>query len=777
MVEDEAEFQVGDKIGPYKVLQNPQHQSIVGDKAIPLGRGGMALVYLVEQQMGEGLTIQRALKILAPKAKIRDRREMAGQSGGKHSFLQEILAISSFTHQNLVKIIDAGQHSNRTPYFVMEYVKGADLKTLLTPGNEHFDKWKKRANDNPYLIIKMAQQICWPINYLHSEEEFFHFDIAPKNIFLREVDDRPHILVGDLGVGRRVPSVLNDPLAKVFISGTRDYTPREIHPYLNSEIELCKLQKFASYWDVFAIAAVTEEMMLAYDLKSNPDLHATRLLCERMKEFGEHFTARKASNELDRLLPAHVLTAGVEELSTDAAGKRQYVNIPLYPAPISKRVEALINHPMYARLQLAPQLLLVRSGLPGGVHTMYEHALGSYALMIRCLSKLLSKPKFRVYFSKKEIEEALLAVLLFKLPSFPLDRVFLAVVQGSKKAIDKRELFNLFFERSAGDNSDGNISLRKTIENNFPEADLESVLNILFASNETLVPYQKMISSMLRSSIDVRVIDYLVRDSHHTGIPAGLGIDVGNIIENLVWTNKNLGVGISREGVFSVEHLLCARYWMFSRVYWNQQNRAISTMLRHVIYPMIAGNLDPTSFIRKLMDVDEARALQILSSEWKNTISYKDADGSIIQLLQRPRPWLYQSILELFAKNWTERQMKLCEEKAQTPEQLEMLSEKFYRQTSLRDSLMRDTILFDLTSERPFKLGEDILVSFDERDPNAERPLSDASEIVNALPKAFANSAARLRVFCHPKIARDRSLVKKIRIEARSFLNSEFPAT
>jgi uncharacterized protein len=767
--EQEIEFQVGEKIGSYTILQKPEHPP--EGVAVPLGRGGMAKVYLVEQELGPRLTIRRALKLYAPKDKIANRRQDAGQSAGRHSFLQEIEAISSFTHQNLVKIIDAGQHLSDTPYFVMEYVEGADLRTLLTSNNDHFIKWKKRATDSPFQIIRMAQQICWPINYLHTEEEFFHFDIAPKNIFVREVSGRPHMLVGDLGVGRRVLSSLPNPKAKVFISGTKDYTPADVLPYLNQEIEMGELQRFAAYWDVFAMATVIDEMITAYDLATHPDLEATRQLCQRMKNRAERFSARKTSDELERLLPAHVITAGVEELSTDAVGRRRYVNIPLYSAPISDRVHAILNHSMFSRLQLSPQLLLVRSGLPGGVHTTYEHVIGSYALMIRCLTKLLSKPRFRVFFSQKEIEEALLVVLLFKLASFPLDRIFLSVVQESGKAISARELFNEFFDRPVGD-----ASLRKEVESHFTEVDLESVLTIMFGAENNLVPYQKMILSLLRSSIDVRVLDYIVRDSHHTGIPAGIGIDVGNIIENLTWTNTNQSVGISRDGVFAVEHLLCARYWMFSRVYWNQQNRAITSMLRHVLFSMVMGNLDPKSFVRKLMDVDEARALRILSSEYNNTAPYEDAGGSILELLQQPRPHLYQSILELFARNWSLSQIELCEEKARTPAQLHALGERFLEHTALRGQLSRSDILFDLTNEQPFKLGEDVFVSLENRDGGDEIALQRASEIVRVLPRAFKESAVRLRVFCHPKIANDKATVKKIRDEAKSFLDSEFPA-
>ena len=226
---------------------------------------------------------------------------------------------------------------------------GPPLLDLFSPEYPQFAVWKSRAQEDPYLVLRMARQLCWPIAHLHSYR-FFHFDIAPKNIFVREVGQKPHMILGDLGVGQTVPG-LDDPSLKtmlgIFVGGTREYTPAILHEYLNfKEKKLAPaplLAKYAQFWDVFAIATVLEDMIKAWDLSEHRDLVATKILCKRAKNFEEGFDALRLTNELERLLPAQVLTAGVEELSSDAVGKRTNVAIPLYSVSLSDRVEQIVQ--------------------------------------------------------------------------------------------------------------------------------------------------------------------------------------------------------------------------------------------------------------------------------------------------------------------------------------------------------------------------------------------------------------------------------------------------
>ncbi len=767
-------FKNGTRIGNYELICKSGTKNN-NRRVQPLGSGATSVVYLAKQNLAGEQTILRAVKLFFPSRDLRRKQRAGGLSYGEHNFLAEIGAVASLTHQNIVKIIDSGympvsddKKVVQAPYFVMEHIEGPTLEQLLEPGATEAAPWVSRARQMPHLIIYLAQQMCRALVYLHSRQRF-HFDLAPKNIFVREVNGRPHLIIGDLGVSRTVPplsEIAPDSPDTIFIAGTRAYTPEVLQDRRGTNVPIRFLSQHAAYWDLFALGKITLELMEGWQVDQKEELEALRIVCRKILE-GQYGTAEHVSSEFDRLLPIHVLTAGVEELSTDAFGGRTYVSLPSQSVPISERVEAVINHAALTRLQSVPQLLLYRTITPGGVHTVYEHVLGSYGLMLKCLTKLLSQPKFRANFSTKELEEALVAVLLTRIASFPLDRVLFSFDRYGSG--EKKRKYESILDRMYGKEK----PLRSVVSELFRECDLDSVLSILCDKPEARTPYQNLIGSLLASSLDVRVMDYLARDSHHTGVPAGSGIDVSNIIENMYWPESSNGIAIRRPGVFAAEHLLCARYWMFVRLYWNIPNRAVTAMLRHVVSNILDNTHISREFLsRALSEVDEMGALNVLAQHWRLTGGHSGRGTAILELLQQSRPRTYKLLLERFVKNWGPdiEQNRRAVRKVEGLESrgLEDLRKDFLSVSSVAARLHESELLFDVPREFPRKLGEDILVKVEDR----ETPLAIASDIARILPDAFFDNGVRVRVFHHPDVAED--VVAKLRMEVSDFLDRRF---
>ena len=99
---------------------------------------------------------------------------------------------------------------------------------------------------------------------------------------------------------------------------------------------------------------------------------------------------------------------------------------------------------------------------------------------------------------------------------------------------------------------------------------------------------------------------------------------------------------------------------------------------------------------------------------------------------------------------------------------LEELSEEFSKSSAYSRQLQESRLLFDIPSEHPLKLGEDILV---ELDRNRAVPLYEVSEIANTLPIAFQSTAIRLRVFYHPSLSAD--VVDNLGQEVREFIEGK----
>ena len=589
--------------------------------------------------------MKRALKLFSPTDEVKNKRAAVGETYGKRHFFDEIAAISNITHQNIVGIVDAGVHGDN-PFFVMDYVDGPTLESLLGD-NEEARSWADRAKADPHLVTRLAQQICWPLAYLHSNRRF-HFDIAPKNIFMRSTHGKPHLLLGDLGVSRHLPPLdqIIDREKMIFVAGTKKYTPPMFESYRKTNsAPLGKLAEIAAHWDMFALGKVILEIIDVWKLEDKRELQALKLLCNRMMS-NSALTADQVSSALERLLPAHVLTVGIEELSTDASGRRRYISIPLGPVPTSERVRDVLDHPVVNRLQLVPQLLLYRSVTPGGVHTAFECLLGSYGMALRCITKLLAEPRFRESFSPKEHEETLVATLLSRVDKLPLDRI-IRLVKPDQPGDRRQRLSKLLSETH-----DGSAGLRELLVRQFHHADIDAVVDTLAGDTPDLKPYQVFTRSLIESSISARAMDYLQRDALHTGISAGSGIDAANIIESLRWSTTDNKLGIARAGVFSAEHLLCARYWMFARLYWNTSNRAITAMLRHVIWSILSSHqISPDYLTNQFSGQDEAGVLHALDVHWNATVGHGRSPSTIMGLLKRPRPKPYKQLLERFSRN------------------------------------------------------------------------------------------------------------------------------
>ncbi len=161
-----------------------------------LGRGGMATVYLAEQQ---SLGREVALKVLNP--------ALAADADFAERFLREARITGAFRHRHLIAVFDAGR-SGEHLYLAMEYVAGGSAATL-------------RGGD-PLLIRRCLLEIALALAYAH-ERGIVHRDLKPDNILIREDGS---FLLSDFGIARSSQSTraLTAPEAAI---GTPSYMSPE----------------------------------------------------------------------------------------------------------------------------------------------------------------------------------------------------------------------------------------------------------------------------------------------------------------------------------------------------------------------------------------------------------------------------------------------------------------------------------------------------------------------------------------------------------------------
>lgn len=141
-----------------------------------IGKGGMGIVVKGYDEM-----LQRtvAIKILSP--------HLAQDETTVARFLSEARAAASLQHPNIITIYEAGEDKGLY-YFVMEFVNGKDLATVL----------RERGSLSVEETLVIAEQIASALDYAH-QRGIIHRDIKASNIMVT-VDGL--VKVTDFGIAR-----------------------------------------------------------------------------------------------------------------------------------------------------------------------------------------------------------------------------------------------------------------------------------------------------------------------------------------------------------------------------------------------------------------------------------------------------------------------------------------------------------------------------------------------------------------------------------------------
>ncbi len=142
----------------------------------PLGRGGMATVYLARDLKHHRFV---ALKVLHPAL-------AAGL--GKERFIREIRTAANLQHPHIVSLYDSGEVEDFL-YYVMPYIEGESLRQRL-------DRDSRLPMPEAMGILSDAAEA---LAYAHAHG-VVHRDVKPENILL----SGGHALVADFGIARAV---------------------------------------------------------------------------------------------------------------------------------------------------------------------------------------------------------------------------------------------------------------------------------------------------------------------------------------------------------------------------------------------------------------------------------------------------------------------------------------------------------------------------------------------------------------------------------------------
>jgi len=222
----------GHTIDKYKLLEK-------------IGEGGMAVVYMAEQQ--EPIRRKVALKII--KLGMDTKSVIA-------RFEVERQALAMMDHPNIAKVLDAGATETGRPYFVMELVQGVSV-------TEYCDHNKLSTDERLALFI----QVCQAVQHAH-QKGIIHRDIKPSNIMVTMHDGKPVPKVIDFGIAKATNQRLTEKTLftrYAHIIGTPAYMSPE-------QAELSDLD-IDTRTDIYSLGVLLYELLTGTTPFSEKELH------------------------------------------------------------------------------------------------------------------------------------------------------------------------------------------------------------------------------------------------------------------------------------------------------------------------------------------------------------------------------------------------------------------------------------------------------------------------------------------------------------------------
>jgi len=225
---------------------------------------------------------------------------------------------------------------------------------------------------------------------------------------------------------------------------------------------------------------------------------------------------------------------------------------------ISKTEKDIVDSFPVQRLHRLRQLAGAEYVYPGANHTRFEHSIGTMYLAQR----LTENSNLSQYLSKDETHMIRLAALLHDVGHGPFSHVFEHLLE---KFLDKthEEITVWMIEKSE-------------LSDILNKAGYSPTEIAKLATGSLKRKDKTFMDQVIQSAVDVDKLDFIVRDTYHTGAQYG-NVDVFRLIHMLDILNGNLAVDIG--ALSALESFILARIESFKSIYFHRVSRAAQIML------------------------------------------------------------------------------------------------------------------------------------------------------------------------------------------------------
>ena len=225
---------------------------------------------------------------------------------------------------------------------------------------------------------------------------------------------------------------------------------------------------------------------------------------------------------------------------------------------ITENEKKIIDTFPVQRLRRLKQLAGSEFVYPGANHTRFEHSVG-----VMYLAGFLTRnPNLSPLFSEEEAETVRIAALLHDVGHGPFSHIFEHLLVKFLSKI--HEDMTVWIIRES--------ELRDVIESLGYDSEVVSKLSVGSLNR----PGRAFMDQIIQSSVDVDKLDFVVRDTYHTGAEYGY-VDIFRLLHTLDVMNENLAVDVG--ALSALESLMLARMELFKSIYFHRTSRAVQLML------------------------------------------------------------------------------------------------------------------------------------------------------------------------------------------------------
>ena len=303
--------------------------------------------------------------------------------------------------------------------------------------------------------------------------------------------------------------------------------------------------------------------------------------------------------------------------------------------PVDKAVRALLETAAMSRLKGMNTLSFALYAFPAAKHTRFDHAIGVYYLTRLTLKRIINSG---AYLEDRDVRASLAAALLHDIGRYPYapatEGIRLPGVlprdEVTRRLIEETEIadilltswdlkpHNVFRLIAQGDGSDGGA-----------HADGQDGVVPL----RNLTPTEHLARDLISGSLDVDMLDRLVRDSKGAKVSYGL-IDVEDLVNSLriVGQDNRAVLAVDEAGVGCLQSLVFARYLMHYNVYGHHALRVPAVMFLRAVQDAIQAE-ELTS--EDLAGQDDAGALVLVSK----SVAPDSSSAALVKRLAERRPY------------------------------------------------------------------------------------------------------------------------------------------